>query len=108
MLYQFFTTPAGLTRWFCDSADITNSTFTFEWDGSEEIANLIEDVHDEKLVFQWDDSNENEYWEVKMYKSPITNETVLEITDFADSDEVEEQKDFWKEQINQLRAVIGG
>ncbi len=108
MLYQFFTTPSGLARWFCDKVDISGDTFTFDWDGSEEVAQLLEDEHDAMLKFRWEESDEDEYWVIKMFKSPITNETVLEVTDFADSDEVEEQKEFWQEQINQLKGVIGG
>ncbi len=108
MLYQFFTTPAGLTRWFSDSVDISGNKFTFEWDGAEEVAELEEDEADHRLKFRWEDSEEDEFWEVKFSKSPITNETILEVIDFAEPDELEEQKDFWKEQINQLRGVIGG
>ena len=38
----------------------------------------------------------------------LTNETVLEITDFADEDEVEEQKELWANQIKKLRIETGG
>ena len=43
-----------------------------------------------------------------MYKSDITQQTILEITDFCDDDEVQEQKDLWEEQISQLQIVCGG
>ena len=41
ILYKFFTTPACLLRWFCDEVDIQDTTFTFSWDGAEEVAEII-------------------------------------------------------------------
>ena len=43
-----------------------------------------------------------------MYKSPITNETILKITDFSDSDELEDQIQLWESQIDELKKAIGG
>ena len=109
ILYQFVTTPSCLIRWFCDEADITGTAYAFAWDGVYEDATLIEDDPDERLRFQWDESEfEDEYFEYHFSKSPITNETIVIVTDFADKDEVEDQKELWKEQINQLKVEIGG
>ena len=109
ILYQFVTTPSCLIRWFCDSADITGNDFSFGWDGVYEDAILIEDDPDFRLRFQWNDNdNDDEYFEYRFSKSPITNETIVEVIDFADEDEVEDQKELWKEQIHQLKVEIGG
>ena len=43
-----------------------------------------------------------------MYKSNITNETILELTDWCDDDEVDEQKDLWEEQMKKLKVECGG
>jgi len=109
MLYQFVTTPSCLIRWFCDQVDITGSSYNFSWDGADENATLIEDEADSRLRFQWDENeNDEEYFEFRFSKSPITNETILEITDFADEDEMEDQKALWEEQVHQLKVEIGG
>jgi len=108
ILYKFLTTPSCLIRWFCDEVDIQGDTFTFSWSGSEEIAELIDDIEDERLRFEWEDGEEGEYLEFRMRKSPVTNETVLEITDYCDSDEVDDQRQLWESQVKVLRQETGG
>ncbi len=109
ILYQFFTNPSALVRWFCDGVDVEgDNLYTFEWNGSEESAELTENVEDELVRYNWlDDDRENEYIEFKLSKSPVTAETILVITDFCDEDEVEEQKQLWETQISQLRKETG-
>lgn len=108
ILYKFLTTPSTLIRWFCDEVDIQGDTFTFVWSGSEEVAELIDDIEDERVRFEWEDADEGEYLEFRMDKSPVTGETILTITDFCDSDEVADQKQLWETQISQLRTETGG
>jgi len=108
ILYKFFTTPSCLIRWFCDEVDISENKFTFVWSGSEEVAELIEDIEEERVRFHWEDSDESEFLEFRMKKSPVTNETILEITDYCDSDEVDDQRQLWESQMKLLRQETGG
>ncbi|MEM9547566.1 MAG: START-like domain-containing protein [Bacteroidota bacterium] len=109
ILYTFLTTPACIIRWFCDEVDIQDDVYTFSWEGSEEIADMIDDIEEERVRFKWRDADdEEEFLEFKMYKSNITNETILELTDFCDDDEVDEQKDLWEEQMKKLKVEVGG
>jgi len=108
ILYQFFTTPSCLIRWFCDEVDITEDKYSFSWDGYPEVATLLEDVENERLRFKWDESEEGAYFELRMSKSPVTSETILEITDNQEPHEVAEQKLLWESQIKQLRQETGG
>lgn len=109
ILYKFITTPSCLIRWFCDEVDIQGDTYTFSWSGSEEVADLIDDVEDDRVRFQWEDAeSDKEFLEFRMRKSPVTNETILEITDYCDSDEVADQEQLWNSQITQLRSATGG
>lgn len=107
ILYKFLTTPSCLVRWFCDSVDITGDTYTFEWNGYEETAFMIDDIEEERIRFQWEDHPE-EYFEFLIDISPVTNETILTIVDHCDDDEVEEQKDLWSSQMEKLRREMGG
>ncbi|GIV31880.1 MAG: hypothetical protein KatS3mg030_182 [Saprospiraceae bacterium] len=109
ILYQFFTAPSNLVRWFCDGVDVQpDGIYTFEWSGFEEVARLSEDVENELVRFDWlEDDREGEYLEFKISVSPVTGETILEITDFCDADEEEEQKQLWDTQIQQLRKETG-
>lgn len=108
ILYQFITTPSCLVRWFCDEVDINGEKYTFTWQGADEDAEMIDDIEEERVRFKWDDAEENEYLEFRMYKSDVTNETILEITDFCDDNEVGETKELWNSQVKTLQIECGG
>ncbi|HKK75510.1 MAG TPA: START-like domain-containing protein [Saprospiraceae bacterium] len=109
ILFKFLTTPSCLIRWFCDEVDINGNDYSFFWSGAEEAAVLVHEVEDELLRFQWEDADDpNEYLEFRIEKSPVTGETILEVTDYCDSDEVDDQKALWDSQINKLRTETGG
>jgi len=107
ILYKFLTTPSCLIRWFSDEVDIQDDVYTFIWSGEEEIATLVEDDENERLRFVWEDAEEGEYLEFKLSTSPVTGETILEIEDFCDADEKEDQKLLWESQIKILRQETG-
>jgi uncharacterized protein YndB with AHSA1/START domain len=108
IVYTFITTSECLVRWFCDEVDIENDVYTFEWEGSSEVAYMIDDIQEERVRFRREDYENGEYLEYRMYKSDITNETILEITDFCDQDEVKETKDYWNTLMVTLRKECGG
>lgn len=108
ILYKFFTTPSCLIRWFCDEVDIEGEIYSFAWDGSIETAEMIDDIEDERIRFQWEDEDDEEYFEIRMSKSPVTGETVLEITDFCDDGDQDDQRQLWESQIKVLRQETGG
>lgn len=108
ILYTFITTPACLVRWFCDEVDILEEVYTFSWQGEDEIASLVDDIEEERIRFVWEDAEDDEYLEFRMYKSDVTNETVMEITDFCDEGEEKEQQDYWENLLEVLRKETGG
>ncbi len=108
IMYKFLSTPDCLIRWFCDEVDITGDEYTFSWEGEEEVALLIDDIEDERLRFEWEDADEGEYLEFQMERSPVTGETILTLTDWADDDEVDDQQKLWDTQLDRLRSATGG
>lgn len=109
LLYQFLTDPTRLIRWFCEECDVNTDIFTFTWDGYDEEAELVDDIEEERLRFKWlDAEDEEEYLEFRMYKSDVTNETILEITDFCDNGDEQPTADLWKSQLDQLKSECGG
>ena len=108
ILYRFVTTPSCLIRWFCDEVDITGEMYTFFWNGAEEVAEMIDDIEDERVRFKWDESSDNEYLEFRFGRSPVTGETILEITGFCDEDDKEAEIDYWNNQVKTLRQETGG
>jgi len=109
IIYKFLTTPDCLIRWFCDDCNIVDGRFTFEWDGEAEEATTLEDIENELLRLEWIEfEGEEEYLEFKIGRSEVTGETILEITAFCDSDEVEEEQQFWATQMQALGRATGG
>lgn len=108
MLYQYFGTPSGLSEWFADNVNSRGEVFTFEWDGSEEKAKILQERPDEKIKFKWIDENEDKtFFEFRIEIDDITNDVSLIVTDFAFEDELEEAKMFWENQIDELKHTIG-
>ncbi len=59
LLFQYLSTPSGLSEWFADNVNSRGEIFTFIWDGSEEIAKLIQIKTNEKVKFQWQTGEED-------------------------------------------------
>lgn len=108
LLFEFLTTPSGLSEWFADDVNIRQGIYTFFWDGSEQQAKLI-GYKDVKLArFQWLDKNDGSYFEFRIEVDDLTGDVSLIITDFAeDPAEMATTKLLWDSQVNKLLHVIG-
>jgi uncharacterized protein YndB with AHSA1/START domain len=107
ILFEFVTTPSGLVQWFADRADINGEEITFNWKGSEESAAILEWVEDERVRYRWEWHEDDEFFQFRIYKNDITMDTVLEVTDFAEEKEVNDQRRLWDSQIKSLMKAIG-
>ncbi len=109
IVHKFLTTPDCLIRWFCDKADIVDNEYIYSWNGDEQMAAIIDDVEGEYVRLQWDDAeSDDEFLEFRLSKSPVTNETILIITDWCDDDEIEDQKQLWINQMGAMKKAMGG
>ena len=110
LLFQYLSTPSGLSEWFADNVNSRGELFTFIWDDSEEEALLLQKKNNEKVRFQWvDDENDSDdyFFEFKIMVDEITKDVSIMIVDFADEDEVDEAKMLWENQISDLKQVLG-
>ena len=108
LLYNYISTPSGLSEWFADNVNSRGELFIFIWDDSEEKAKLITKKSPERIKFKWLDNEEDScYFELRIQVDSITKDVSLIITDFADDDEVEETKMLWDNQISDLKQVLG-
>ena len=110
LLYQYISTPSGLSEWFADDVNSRGEFFTFIWDDSEEKARLCSKKSGEKVKFKWvDDHNKDTefYFELLIIVDEITKDVSLTVIDFANIDEVNEAKLLWENQISDLKHVIG-
>ncbi len=106
-LHHYLATPDGLSEWFADNVNSRGEIFTFFWDGSEEKAKQKLSNKEEKVRYNWLEEDDDVYFEFKIVIDELTNDLALIVTDFADEDEVEEQKMFWENQIDTLKRCIG-
>lgn len=110
LLYQYISTPSGLSEWFADNVNSRGELFTFIWDGSEEQAKLLSKKSSERIKFRWledDQDGASYYFELRIQVDEITKDVSLMVTDFAEDDEVEEAKMLWENQISSLKQVLG-
>ena len=110
LLFQYISTPSGLSEWFADNVNSRGELFTFIWDGSEESAKLLTKKSGERIKFKWLNGEEDEdkyYFEIRIQVDEITKDVSLMVTDFSEDDEVDEAKMLWENQISDLKQVLG-
>ena len=110
LLYQYISTPSGLSEWFSDNVNSRGELFTFIWDDSEEKAKLLIKKSGERVKFRWLVDEEDGltcYFEIRIQVDEITKDVSLMVTDFAEEDEIEETKMLWTNQISSLKQILG-
>jgi uncharacterized protein YndB with AHSA1/START domain len=110
LLFQYLSTPSGLSEWFADNVNSRGEDYTFIWDDTEEYAKLILKKNNEKVRFRWINDEEDQddcYFELKIVVDEITKDVSLYVSDFADEDELEEAKMLWNNLVSSLKQVLG-
>ena len=107
LLYQYISTPSGLSEWFASNVNLRGEMFTFIWDGSQEKAKLLNKKSGERVKFKWQNGDDASYFEIRIQVDEITKDVSLMVTDFAEEDEVEETRMLWENQISDLKQVLG-
>ncbi len=109
LLYQYISTPSGLSEWFADNVNSRGELFTFIWDDSEEQAKMLSKKNGERVKFKWlnDDDDSSTYFEIRIQVDDITKDVSLMVTDFSEDDEIDETKMLWENQISDLKQVLG-
>jgi uncharacterized protein YndB with AHSA1/START domain len=108
MLYQYISTPSGMSEWYADNVNSRGEYFTFIWDGSEEKAKLLTKKNNERIKFRWmEDEDTDYYFELRIQVDEITKDVSLMVTDFAEDDEVEEGKMLWENMISESKQILG-
>ncbi len=108
LLYQYISTPSGMSEWYADNVNSRGEFFTFIWEGSEERAKLLGKKNGERIKFRWeDDADTDYYFELRIQVDEITKDVSLMVTDFADEDEIDEGKMLWENMISNLKHILG-
>jgi uncharacterized protein YndB with AHSA1/START domain len=108
LLYQYISTPSGMSEWYADNVNSRGEFFTFIWAESEEEAKLLTKKNLERIKFRWlEDEGTDYYFELRIQVDEITKDVSLMITDFAEEDEVEEGKMLWENMVSELKQILG-
>ena len=110
LLFQYLSTPSGLSEWFADNVNSRGEIFDFIWDDSEEQAKLIQKKTNERIRFQWVNGESDQtdyYFEFKIEVDEITKDVSLVISDYADDHEIDESKLLWDNLVADLKQVLG-
>ena len=108
LLYQYISTPSGLSEWYADNVNSRGEFFTFIWEGSEEKAKLMSKKSDERIKFKWVEDEDSPYFfELRIQVDDITKDVSLMITDFAEEDEIDEGKMLWENMVSDLKQILG-
>lgn len=110
LLYQYISTPSGLSEWFADNVNSRGEFFTFIWNDSQEKARLASKKSGEKVKFKWVDDNNKDteyFFELNILVDELTKDVSLMVVDFAHKEEIEEATQLWENQISDLKHVIG-
>ena len=110
VLEKLINTPDGLSEWFADDVNIKDDIYSFEWDGNEEEARLLQNKPNAKIRWRWLSDEEDGldvYFEIAYIVDPMTASVSLQITDFAYPSDKESAIMLWNQQVNDLKRVIG-
>ena len=108
ILFEFLTTPSGLSEWFCDDVNIRDGIYSFKWDENEQQARLIKYIEESVVRYQWVEKKDNTYFEFRIERDDLTNDISLIVADFADSPEEKNSTTLlWNSQIEKLLHVLG-
>ena len=110
LLYQYVSDPSGLSEWFADNVNSRGEVYSFIWGDSVEKARVVTRKTDERVRYRWLDEvgdDTDYYFEIKITRDELTKDVTLTVIDFAESNEVEESKQLWENQISDLKQVLG-
>ncbi len=110
LLYQYISTPSGLSEWYADNVNSRGEFFSFIWSESEEKAKLLSKKSPERIKFRWmedEEEGEDYFFELRIQVDEITKDVSLIVTDYAENDEVEEGKMLWENMVSNLKQVLG-
>ena len=101
ILWAAISTPTGLEDWFADKVVSDDKIVEFHWGKTEQRNAEIIAIRSFSFIrFRWqDDENERDYFEIKMTYNELTSDYVLEITDFAEADEVADMKELCEKNV---------
>ncbi|MFY0594534.1 START-like domain-containing protein [Roseivirga sp.] len=114
ILFPYMSTASGLAQWFADDVNINeDKVFSFLWDGDQHRAKKVAQKANISVKFEFlpeteEDEDDPNYIELKLNVNELTQSVFIQITDYSDLDDDEEQEDLWENIVYNLKQIIGG
>lgn len=109
-LWRMISQIDGLSEWFADEVimDDTESIYTFIWGKSSDQAQILNIRPQSEIRYRWlDEQDESVYFEFRLRKLDLSGDMALEVTDFAEPDEISDSITLWESQIEELKRRLG-
>lgn len=109
ILYEYLATGEGLAEWFSDEVVEKGDDFYFSWGGGvAEKATLIRYKPESFVRFRWEeDEGTKNFFEMSIVIDDITDDLSLNITDFCEPGDEDENRMYWENLIENLRIKLG-
>lgn len=112
IIWSLISTESGLQKWIADNVSEDGDYMTFiwgdEWTTHEKrTARILSRVKNSHLRLHWEDDEEGTYWEFRMAYSDLTNDYILQITDFADAEDMDALRAIWEQNFEELHRSTG-
>jgi uncharacterized protein YndB with AHSA1/START domain len=112
ILFEFLSTPVGLSQWFCEKAQETiQHTWNLVWDETDHLAIQTHNKPHKMVRFQFEpldgeDSADPAYLQFEIEKSELTRVAFLKVTDYSNMSNRQELEELWENLIGNLKTVI--
>ena len=108
IIWRSIGTPQGLSPWFADRVETIGKVYNFYWGKTEQRkATLVAQRNGVYVRFKWEDEDQHSFFEMRITYNELVMQHMLEVTDFAEKDEIDDVKNLWDSQIEQLRRHTG-
>ena len=109
IVWSIIGTPSGLETWFADRVTVDDKVFTFHWGKTEQRKAELTHLRANSFIrFHWlDDEDKKSYFELRISQNELTDDLILEVTDWAEADEIEDLQDLWDSEIEKMKRVSG-
>jgi uncharacterized protein YndB with AHSA1/START domain len=112
VLFPYISTASGLEQWFAEKVTVLpDHRYDFQWDGDSHIARQTSLRINKAVRFDFentsDDNQDNNFLELKLEVSELTQTTFLRVIDYSANRDQDELNGLWDGFLESLREIVG-